>query len=187
MYVVVLSYTKYIGDILEKLSLNLKKFFCPNIYTHSDEKAERGALVASGAEGKSVFAAEEGAQPLEELKARLSGLAADIVAQVTKSAPADSLELLSGFVTELFKEAAQQSIREDRRKKQAEGIARAKAKGVRFGPKLKPLPENFEDARRCWRDRKVNLKEAARLCGMPVTTFYDAVRRVEQPAKECEH
>ena len=65
-------------------------------------------------------------------------------------------------------------------KKQAEGIARAKARGVRFGSRQKPLPENFEEARRSWRGGETSLKEAAKLCGMPTTTFYDAVRRAEE-------
>lgn len=111
-------------------------------------------------------------------------LAGDIVSALNEADPAHSQELLSQLVSELFLSATKQAIREERRKKQAEGIAKAKARGVRFGTKLRPLPENFDEVRRSWRNREMNLKEAAKLCGMPTTTFYDAVRRVEQSASE---
>ena len=52
------------------------------------------------------------------------------------------------------------------------------------GTRLRPLPENFEQARLSWRNQEVNLKEAASLCGMPTSTFYDAVKRVERSAGE---
>ena len=97
--------------------------------------------------------------------------------------PAGSQELLSAFVSELFLAATKQAIREERRKKQAEGIAKAKAKGVSFGRKTKPLPDNFEEARMLWRNHKLKLKDAAKHCGMAETSFYDAVRRMEKPNK----
>ena len=37
------------------------------------------------------------------------------------------------------------------RQRQAEGIAAAKAKGVKFGRKPLPLPENFYEVHRAWR------------------------------------
>ena len=100
---------------------------------------------------------------------------------LNEHAPANSQELLSAFVSELFLSATKQAIREERRKKQAEGIAKAKAKGVSFGRKSKPLPDNFEEARQLWLSRELNLKDAAKHCGLPESTFYDAVRRLGEP------
>ena len=115
----------------------------------------------------------------EKLRLHLHDLAEEIVLDLNEQAPANSQELLSAFVSELFLSATKQAIREERRKKQAEGIAKAKAKGVSFGRKSKPLPDNFEEARQLWLKRELNLKDAAERCGMAATTFYDAVRRVE--------
>lgn len=111
------------------------------------------------------------------LRERLSELAENIVTDILQRDPEHSQELLSGFVSELFLSATQQSIREHRRKRQAEGIAKAKAKGVHFGPQAKPLPENFMEAVGAWRSKEMTLGEAAKSCGMARTTFYDAARK----------
>lgn len=115
-----------------------------------------------------------------ELRECLPELAENIVERITDQDPEHSQELLGAFVSQLFLAATKQSMRRERRARQAEGIAKAKARGVRFGTRRKPLPDNFNEVRRAWRDREMNLKEAAKLCGMPATTFYDAVRRAEQ-------
>lgn len=117
----------------------------------------------------------------EKLRQHLHELAEEIVCDLNEYAPAGSQELLSAFVSELFLSATKQAIREERRKKQAEGIAKAKAKGVSFGRRSKPLPDNFEEARQLWLSRELPLKDAAKFCDMPETTFYDAVRRMGEP------
>lgn len=66
------------------------------------------------------------------------------------------------------------------RQRQAEGIAAAKAKGVRFGRPLLPLPENFHEIHAAWRNKKMTLRQAAEACGMPVSTFYSKAVRVEK-------
>jgi DNA invertase Pin-like site-specific DNA recombinase len=116
------------------------------------------------------------------MKAQVQSLAQDIVCALKEQAPTHSQELLSVLVSELFLSATKLTMKEERRKKQAEGIAKAKARGVKFGTRLRPLPDNFEQARLSWRNQEVNLKEAASLCGMPPSTFYDAVQRVERSA-----
>ena len=57
------------------------------------------------------------------------------------------------------------------RQRQAEGIAAAKAKGVRFGRPPAPLPENFHDVYQRWRTGRITGTAAARECGMPLSTF----------------
>jgi len=66
------------------------------------------------------------------------------------------------------------------RQRQAEGIAAAKARGVKFGRPPIPLPENFHDIHKAWRKKKLTLKEAASACGMPVGTFYGKVKKCEK-------
>ena len=65
------------------------------------------------------------------------------------------------------------------RQRQAEGIAAARARGVRFGRPPHPLPENFRQIHRDWRGKKLTLKEAADACAMPVGTFYAKAVRME--------
>ncbi len=66
------------------------------------------------------------------------------------------------------------------RQRQAEGIAAAKARGVKFGRPPLPLPENFYDVHKAWRSGKIPLREAAVACGMPVGTFYGKARKFEK-------
>lgn len=57
------------------------------------------------------------------------------------------------------------------RQRQAEGIAAAKAKGVRFGRPPCPLPENFHQAYQRWKSGKITGTAAAQECGMPLSSF----------------
>ena len=57
------------------------------------------------------------------------------------------------------------------RQRQAEGIAAAKARGVRFGRPPKPLPAGFAGAYRQWRAGHITGTQAAKECGMPLATF----------------
>lgn len=65
------------------------------------------------------------------------------------------------------------------RQRQAEGIAAAKKRGVKFGRPSSPLPENFYDIHKAWRAKKMTLNEAAVACAMPVGTFYSKARHFE--------
>ena len=65
------------------------------------------------------------------------------------------------------------------RQRQAEGIAAAKARGIKFGRPSLPLPDNFYEIHREWRLKKISLKEAAKACDMPVGTFYGKARKLE--------
>ena len=57
------------------------------------------------------------------------------------------------------------------RQRQAEGIAAAKAHGVRFGRPPAPLPPNFHDVYQRWRQGKITGTAAAKECGMPLASF----------------
>ncbi len=65
------------------------------------------------------------------------------------------------------------------RQRQAEGIAAAKAKGIKFGRPPLPLPENFHEIHEAWRAKKLTLKQAANACDMPVGTFYGKAKKFE--------
>ena len=71
--------------------------------------------------------------------------------------------------------------RDNIRQRQAEGIAAAKARGVRFGRPPLPLPDNFHMLHQAWRGQKITLRQAARACGMPTGTFYSKAIKLETP------
>ena len=86
--------------------------------------------------------------------------------------------LIADIVLQLLSYVAQ-TERENIRRRQAEGIAAAKAKGVRVGRKCHALPDSFEELRQAWRSKRISLAAAAKLCGIPRSTFYDAALRAE--------
>ncbi len=74
-----------------------------------------------------------------------------------------------------------QTEREFIRQRQAEGIAVAKASGVRFGCHRTELPENFEDYFCMWKNGEISLRKAAQELGMNYVTFY---RRCKEKMQE---
>ena len=85
---------------------------------------------------------------------------------------------LSDIVLQVLSFVAENE-RSNIRQRQAEGIAAAKARGVRFGRPPLPLPENFQEVYRAWRGKQITLKQAAQACQMPEGTFYAKAVRVE--------
>ena len=77
---------------------------------------------------------------------------------------------LSDIVLQVLSFVAENE-RSNIRQRQAEGIAAAKARGVKFGRPPKPLPENFHAIYQRWRNGKITGTKAAEECNMPITTF----------------
>lgn len=63
------------------------------------------------------------------------------------------------------------------RQRQAEGIAAAKARGVRFGRPETPLPENFLDMVSQWENKKIPLSDILEVCQISKATFYRRLQR----------
>ncbi|MDE7284347.1 MAG: recombinase family protein [Lachnospiraceae bacterium] len=57
------------------------------------------------------------------------------------------------------------------RQRQAEGIAAAKARGVKFGRPPKRLPDNFHEVCQRWNAGEITNVQAAKECGMAVSSF----------------
>lgn len=85
---------------------------------------------------------------------------------------------ISDIVLALFSYVAENE-RMNIRQRQAEGIAAAKARGVKFGRPPVPVPENFDEVHRLWREKKLTLRQAAQACGLPESTFFDKARELE--------
>lgn len=82
--------------------------------------------------------------------------------------------LMGHFVSELVLQILSfvaENERTNIRQRQAEGIASAKARGVRFGRPPSPLPENFEEAYKLWKSGQITGVRAAEMCNMPRSSF----------------
>ena len=86
---------------------------------------------------------------------------------------------LSDIVLQVLSFVAENE-RKNIRQRQAEGIAAAKARGVKFGRPALPLPDNFYAVHKAWREKKTPLQLAAKACGMPEGKFYDKAVRFEK-------
>ena len=88
-------------------------------------------------------------------------------------------DLMGTFVSDLVLQVlsfAAENERVNIRQRQAEGIAAAKARGVRFGRPERRMPPEFPEACRRWRSRELTLTEAAEACALPRSTFYAHAR-----------
>lgn len=68
------------------------------------------------------------------------------------------------------------------RQRQAEGIAAAKARGVKFGRPPKRLPDNFNEVCLRWNAGKLTNAQAAKECGMAVSSFRYRVKVYQNTA-----
>ena len=83
-------------------------------------------------------------------------------------------DLLGTFIADLVLQILSfvaQSERENIKKRQAEGIAAAKKRGVRFGRPPRPLPDGFHTIYQQWKLGKITGTAAAKACAMPLSTF----------------
>lgn len=85
---------------------------------------------------------------------------------------------LSDIVLQVLSFVAENE-RNNIRQRQAEGIAAAKARGIRFGRPPKPLPDGFHAAYQKWKAGKITGITAAKECNMPLTTFRYRARLYE--------
>ena len=88
-------------------------------------------------------------------------------------------DLMGTFIADLVLQILSfvaQSERESIRKRQAEGIAAARIKGVKFGRRIKTPPENFESIIKEWERGKMPFTEVLEQTGLKQATFYRRLR-----------
>ena len=79
--------------------------------------------------------------------------------------------LIADLVLQLLSFVAENE-RTNIRQRQAEGIAAAHRRGVKFGrPPIVP-PDNYAENYRLWKDKKITAQQGAENCGMPLWAFY---------------
>ena len=88
-------------------------------------------------------------------------------------------DLMDTFIADLVLQILSfvaQSEHENIRKRQAEGIAAAKLRGVRFGrPKIQ-IPPDFSQIAKEYEKQQISLDEALQKCNMSKATFYRRLR-----------
>ena len=65
------------------------------------------------------------------------------------------------------------------KKRQQQGIAAAKARGVHFGRKPNPLPVCFENVYESYMRKELTVSQAAKLCNMARSTFFERASNYE--------
>ena len=76
-----------------------------------------------------------------------------------------------------------QSERDSIKKRQAEGIAAAKAKGVKFGRPQSPMPNDFNSVVILWEQKQLSLAQVLAYCNISKATFYRRLRSIRSTKK----
>lgn len=90
--------------------------------------------------------------------------------------------LIADLVLQLLSYVAQ-AERESIRQRQAEGIAAARKRGVRFGRPAMILPEAFDETYTKWCSGEITSRKAGELLGTSQTTFLNWVKRLKKEKK----
>ena len=88
-------------------------------------------------------------------------------------------DLMGTFIADLILQILSfvaQNERENIKKRQEQGIAAAKAKGVHMGRPAKNAPDNFEQIVKLWKKKKIPLEQVLKECNMAEATFYRRLR-----------
>ena len=98
-------------------------------------------------------------------------------------------DLMGTFIADLVLQILSfvaQSERENIHKRQQQGIAAAKARGVRFGRPAVETPEDFGALVEAWERHERSFADTIALCGMSEATFYRRLReyRIERNSRE---
>ena len=92
-------------------------------------------------------------------------------------------DLMGTFIADLVLQILSfvaESERINIRKRQAQGIAAARQRGVHLGRPSFPLPENFTECAEAWSRRELPLAEILNKCGMSRSTFYRRWKEYQQ-------
>ena len=96
-------------------------------------------------------------------------------------------DLMGTFIADLVLQIlsfAAQNERENIKKRQADGIAAAKTRGVKFGRPDISAPYDFADIVNRWEKGTITLKNVLKICGMSRSTFYRRRRELINPDSE---
>ncbi|MBR2742864.1 MAG: recombinase family protein [Clostridia bacterium] len=88
-------------------------------------------------------------------------------------------DLMGTFIADLVLQILSfvaQNERENTHKRQAEGIAAAKARGKHLGRPRIELSDDFSRVLKRWKDKEITAREAALICSVSVSTFYRRIR-----------
>ena len=98
-------------------------------------------------------------------------------------------DLMGTFIADLVLQIlsfCSENERVNIKKRQAEGIAAARARGVHLGRPVKEVPADFPEIVKAWEKGEITLKEAFKRCNMGETSFYRRLReyRLQNPKKK---
>ncbi len=91
-------------------------------------------------------------------------------------------DLMGTFIADLVLQILSfvaESERENIRKRQEQGIAAAKKRGVRFGRPESKVPDNFQSIVKLWERGNIKLEEVLEKCKMSKSTFYRKLREMQ--------
>ena len=89
--------------------------------------------------------------------------------------------LMGAFIADLVLQILSfvaETERANIKQRQAEGIAAAKARGVKFGRPHKEMPDNFDELATMWLNGQISGSKAAKKCGVSLSTFRNRAKQL---------
>jgi DNA invertase Pin-like site-specific DNA recombinase len=90
-------------------------------------------------------------------------------------------DLMGTFIADLVLQILSfvaENERENIRKRQEQGIAAAKKRGVKFGRPEKKMPDNFKTIVTLWERGQISMEDVLKKCQISKSTFYRKVREM---------
>ena len=99
-------------------------------------------------------------------------------------------DLMGTFIADLVLQILSfvaENERENIRKRQEQGIAAAKKRGVRFGRPKSQVPDNFQSIVQAWKCENIRIEEVLERCQMSKSTFYRRLREMQSQKGDILH
>lgn len=185
-------------ETMEQNRIYVEKTRLEEMIAHIDERLttihqveKELADLRQQAGGECAPILEEGAEAVQEAKTVVGRNYHDVQEQwriITKEKGADicvidmplldartAKDLMGTFIADLVLQILSFVVENERaniKKRQEQGIAAAKARGVKFGRPEKPVPDSFVEIVYRWEKKDLATKDALRMCDMSRATFY---------------
>ena len=181
---------------LEKAGINKKKIFIDRpsgkdferpAYQKMMKKLRKGDIVVT----KSI---DRLGRNYEEIKEQCRNITKEIGADIMiQDMPlldtTKSRDLLGNFISDVVLQLLSfvaENERNNIRTRQAEGIAAARKRGVRFGKPAVPMPENFPELYQSWKRGVISVNEFAGLFHVGRSTLYKRIGEYRAADKKEE-
>lgn len=160
--------------------LNVEKVFIDRVSGKNTDRPELQRMLSFVREGDTIVveSISRFARNTRDLLCLIEQLTSKKVEFVSQKESLDTSNPSGRFMLTIFA-AVSELEREALLQRQSEGIKLAKERGVYKGRQPIPIPSNFEEVVKIWRNGEITAVEAMRRLDMKPSTFYRKVKKIK--------